>query len=516
MFPRIGCTVRMFSVGRVSGAVCRRILLCGLLAGIVLQSGCAVKARFMKPDEHATRAQKDLKAMFAAEPATNQPLGFEQLLARALKFNLDHRVAKIEQALAMERVDLANTSLWPNGNVSGEVSRRSNDSGGRSQSLLTGEESLEPSTSQERSSRYANVEFVWNVLDFGVSYVTAKQRHEEALIFAEKKRKAGHALARDIFENYLSSFIAQRYMPSLDGLLDEVGVALDKYQRLIDRGVQKRKALFVQRELLKVQGQLWALKEKLVGSKIRLQGLVQVRPGKELVLEQPLSEKVYGPLPMSAADLEAIALKSRPELRIEAFNERVSALEARKELLRLFPGLELGVGGSYDDNKFLFNNSWSTAGLRISWNLLNVLRGGKLRRLRFAERDLAVIRRQALSVAVLMQVRLGIQKYLLQQRKYAQSTKLAAVNAKVWKIERASVKTRTKLELLRAKTEAMLAIIKRESAYAKLMTSRADLLHSIGIDLVPAEAEALPLEQSAVAISEHWREMMDFYFYSKL
>lgn len=493
----------------------RLILLVTIFSAAFTLPGCTIKHRVLSDDDHATRAELDLSAMYAQAPEAQSQVSVEDLLAQALYHNLDHRIAMVEEALAVDQIDIAKLSLWPNGVFNGQAQDRNNQPGGRSQSIISGEESLEPSASQERRSRFGNVEFVWNVLDFGVSYVTAQQRHKERDILHEKRRKATHGLARDVFSAYLSTWVAQRYESVVDELLAELQSMVESYGRLIDKGLKRKKAMVVQRELLAVQGRLWKLKESFSGHRLKLLSLANLPPGAEVDLLDPGQDKNFGPLSLPIGDLESIALRSRPELRVEDYNAHISALEARKEILRMFPGLEFGVGASRDTNKFLFNNSWSNAGMRISWNLMDLARGSKLKKFRYAERDLAILRRQALSVAVLMQVRLAAQKYLLQQRRFVHSTKLAAINSRVWTIDKSSSRTRTKLDVLKSKTEALISIIQRENSYAKLLASRVDMLHSIGIDLIPPMEQVVNQKTAVMAIGRHWKDMMKFYFYSE-
>lgn len=53
---------------------------------------------------------------------------------------------------------------------------RNNDLASSSRSVLTGRQSLEPSTSQDRRRATADLTASWNVLDFGVSYYQAQQQ----------------------------------------------------------------------------------------------------------------------------------------------------------------------------------------------------------------------------------------------------------------------------------------------------------------------------------------------------
>lgn len=55
------------------------------------------------------------------------------------------------------------------------------------------------------------------------------------------------------------------------------------------------------------------------------------------------------------ARLETEALASRPELREQDYQTRISSAETRKAMLRMLPGLEFSAGGHYDSNSFLVN-----------------------------------------------------------------------------------------------------------------------------------------------------------------
>ena len=78
-------------------------------------------------------------------------------------------------------------------------------------------------------------------------------------------------------------------------------------------------------------------------------------------------------LKVELGTLEQEALASRPELREQDYQARISAAETRKAMLRLLPGLEFSAGGHYDSNSFLVNQSWADYGVKVTWNLFNVL-----------------------------------------------------------------------------------------------------------------------------------------------
>jgi outer membrane protein TolC len=74
------------------------------------------------------------------------------------------------------------------------------------------------------------------------------------------------------------------------------------------------------------------------------------------------------------AKLEEMALLQRPELREEDLRKRISADEARKQVLGMLPGISLSYGRQYDsNNRLLFNNSWSEGGVSLAWNLMRLV-----------------------------------------------------------------------------------------------------------------------------------------------
>ncbi|MBD9680864.1 TolC family protein, partial [Pseudomonas sp. PDM18] len=106
-------------------------------------------------------------------------------LARAIKYNLEGRLKVMEQALASRQVDLATFDMLPRMALEAGYAGRNNVSASSSKSVLTNQQSLEPSTSQDRDRDVADLTMVWNVLDFGVSYVSAKQQADQRLILDE-------------------------------------------------------------------------------------------------------------------------------------------------------------------------------------------------------------------------------------------------------------------------------------------------------------------------------------------
>ena len=162
---------------------------CGLAT--LLLSGCSITPEVLTPEEVEQGAAADLNTMFMDQEPVSGPITLYEAIARAVKYNLDHRLKMMEEALAQKQLDLVRYDQLPELTASAGYYSRDNFSGGTSIALTgpnKGDVSLIASTSSEKQVTDVNGILVWNVLDFGVSYVRAQQQSKEVLITEERRR----------------------------------------------------------------------------------------------------------------------------------------------------------------------------------------------------------------------------------------------------------------------------------------------------------------------------------------
>jgi len=135
------------------------------------------------------------------EPVT-QSISLYEAMARALKYNLDHNVAMMEIDLAQSDFDLSRHDVLPQIVANGGYYGRINEAGASSLSLISGRESLEPSTSTDRNVWSGDLTMSWNVLDFGLSKIRSEQLADETLIYEERRRKAIIQIMEDVHRAY--------------------------------------------------------------------------------------------------------------------------------------------------------------------------------------------------------------------------------------------------------------------------------------------------------------------------
>ena len=139
-------------------------------------------------------------------------------MARALKYNLDTQVDLKEETLRLGEKRLAEYDMLPDLVANADYFSRSNQPGATSISLLTGTPSLQPSRSTEKTVFDGDLELSWDILDFGLSYVRAKQRSDEVLIAMEQRRSTVNRVIEDVRSAYWRAVSAERLLGRLSRL----------------------------------------------------------------------------------------------------------------------------------------------------------------------------------------------------------------------------------------------------------------------------------------------------------
>jgi outer membrane protein TolC len=472
------------------------------LALAVALAGCSVVPQPLTPREVRDRFAADQFLIYAAQEPIIGPIDLDTAIARALKYNLDYRLKLMERALAEGLLDVSRYDMLPRLVASAGYTTRSNEAGGTSVSIIDGRETLSPSTSVERSRFLANAEFSWNLLDFGVSYYRAKQLADETLISEERRRRVIQNIVQDVRAAYWRAAGAQRLARETDALLDRVRDALEKSRQAESQGLMPpTQALAYQRALLDATTLLNIRRQELAFSKRELAALMNVTPGTDFVLaEQP--ELALPRPPRNIGELEEVALENRPELREEDYRKRITVAETRRAVLSLLPGVSFDAAYRYDGNKYLYNQSWAEGGVRVFANLLRLIAYPAVERSNEARLSADDARRTALSMAVITQVRVSVQRYELSLVDLEIADEAARVDERLAQYARAALTTRvdSELEAIRTESRAMIARYQRYASYATAQVAYARILNSLGLDVLPDEVPADDVKTLAGAV----------------
>lgn len=476
-----------------------------LCAALVLTACGSVTPRLATQDEVRNRVKDDTGRMYLGQAPITAPVTMEEAVARALKYNLDYRLKKMESALALGLADYASYDMLPKMLASAGYRTRNNDSGGSSIGIVDRVESLRPSTSEERNHTQAGMEFSWNVLDFGVSYYRARQQSDQFLIAEERRRKVVQSMLQDVRAAYWRALGAQRLDQRAQEVLARANQALARSREAeVQRVIAPVLALNYQRALLDATSLLNQRRQDLAFAKNELAALMNVPGGMDFTLADS-TEAALPAAPDNVRQLEELALLQRPELREEDFKKRISADEARKQLLGMLPGVSVDFGARYDSSRYLYNNNWTQGGVGIAWNLMRLAALPSLNKSEAAQLKTDEARRMALSTAIMTQLRVGAERYRLALEDFRLADDAAQVDTRLADYMRASVtaKLDSELEAIRTQARAVLGAYQRANAYANAQIAFGRLYNTLGFDPLPDNFEGDDLARLTDRVRQH-------------
>jgi len=472
------------------------------LAAALLLAGCNMSPVKMTTDEVTQRVQKDQAAMFKGQLPVGGQISYADALARALKYNLDYRLKMMESTMARGLLDVSEMDMLPKLVADAGYNSRSNDSGGTSVGIQDGIVSLRPSTSETRQHFYGRATLSWNALDFGLSYYRAKQAGDAVNIAEERRRKILQNIVQDVRNAYWRALGAQRLLDEADQLTVRIEDALAKSREAEGAGVlPPTQSLAYQRSLLDAQVLVNAKRQEMQLAKSELAALMSLPPGSSYTLVES-ADASLAPAPVDLDKLELYALMNRPELREEDYQARIGQVEAKKQIAALFPSLNLYTGGRYDSNDYLYNSSWADSGLLMSMDLLRLAAIPAINRTNDARQKTDEARRQALSMAVITQVRVSVERYKLAVVDQDLASESSRVDQRMASVSRAGANNRleSELESLRTDSRALVSRFQLASAYAATQAAYGRVLNSVGVDLLPEEVESTDIPTLAKAI----------------
>lgn len=469
--------------------------------GLVLSlAGCAhVVPDPIREQDLVVQAQRDrISAQQGVEPITG-PVTLSQAMARALKYNLDRRARRMEEALAVGQLDASKFDMLPRLMASAGYRHRSEDTTTRAVDSVTGAPSLaNPFISSERDHTATDIGSTWNLLDFGLSYVAAQQNANRVLIAAERRRKASHILLQDVRTAFWRTASAHKLRADIRSSIVLAEEALVDSRKAEDERLRSPiESLRYQRQLLENLRLLEGIDQELASAQIELASLINAPPGTDLQVVEPsgdLSEEILN-APIESLEMTAIA--NNADLREQHYNVRVAQAETRKVYYKLFPNLSLNANLKYDTDKYLVHNNWNETGLQVSLNLLNLMSAPSQMRLADAGVALADQRRVTTHMAVLAQVHLARLYYANALKQFHRADAIWSVDDRINQhaANRAQTENQGKLDKVSNNTTAILSLLRRYQALALAHAAAGKLNAVLGVEPATDSALSLPLDQ---------------------
>lgn len=377
-----------------------------LIVLLINLAGCEWRAS--SPEEMRADIINQFKTGTYA-PIPKEPVSLAVAVEMALHYNLDSNIKEMEQAIKAEEATGAKLSLLPSMTLDFKRSRRSNERAAKSTSFKTKRESVEPSLSSSRINKTYNGTMAWNLLDFGLSFVRARQAEHQMLDSHMQYLRARQRLCLEVSEKYWRLVIASQAIKNAEDLIEKIKLRRKQIERHVATGnLNEMPGLEKQKSLAQTQIQLGQYKRDYAKAYIEFGKQIGMVPGASYSIVLPNVNEVLGAFDYNIKDLEVEALQNRPELIGLCHKEQVQLDEVRATILKMFPNVNLFAAREHDANPFLTHGTWHTLGLSATMNLLSLPQRWKKKRAEHQRVEVIRYKRMAMAVAIVTQVHLTV------------------------------------------------------------------------------------------------------------
>jgi outer membrane protein TolC len=484
----------------------KQILLASCSVLLLGLSGCSVVPVPIAEAERSTATEANVAGITPPEAKVTRPVPLSEAVARAVMHNHDYRSQLLLAAFESKQLDLANWSMAPDVLANAGYRHRDRENLTLSRNTGTGAISTNPSLSEDRSKRIADITFSWNLLDFGLSYMRAQQQADKYLQAAERGRRVRHQIVQETITAWYRAEASQRLQKNIDPMMARVRKALDASRASeTSRAETPLVALNYQRELLDMLQTLDVLKKELTGADAVLAAIIGVRPGTPLSTGK--ADLVMAHQKMPRGELEKIALRQRPDVQAALYQSRITEKDARLAMMSLLPVPNLNFGPSYDSNSYLVHNSWVGASASVAQSLVKPFRYGDTVKLNEARQELDREQGIAITVATLLQVNLAEAQLRVVSEALATADAQLDVAKRIHKqvSDATASQQQPEINLIREDLKLLLTQVRRDLAALEVETARVRLLTSVGQDIVPELNSEADLNLAAQEIRQRGR-----------
>ncbi len=472
--------MRTFTLSSAIPGLCS-LFLAGLLAA------CTVTPEPLTHDERKTRVAADLEFITAKRFVPAQPISLYDAMARAVAFNLQHSVRQIEQDIAKLELEQSNLESYPD--FAGDVGYN--------------RDSEVVSDDTDANIRSASIGVTWNLLDLGVSYARAQQTADRVLVAEERRRKGLQDIIRNVRLAYWKAVGAQRLMTRMIAIERDFSAGLAESRRLEVNSIEtRRRTVSFRRSLIDTVRQLITARKEYGRARLEFAQLINIQPGVNFTLQPAAAQQGIPALPMDITEMASFALANRPELRVEDYNERITEWESREALYGMFPGLDLNFTRSFSTDSGLLTTSWLGAGAQLGMNLFRLFSGPVLMQAAERRGELARRQRLALSVGVLAQVHIAFNEYRETSYQFRLARQISRSDqelSRMANVER-TITEGNQLDVIDVAARQLRSEVEQHRAYVELRRAHGDMLHALGLDIIPDNVPLHDVDKLRVAI----------------
>lgn len=491
-------------------------LLKAALIGIIGLAvvGCTTTPTPFTQEEIDTfAADKRRRAIAEDQVPVTRSIDLYEAMARALKYNLDHRLEMSEVALRYAELSDGQFDMLPDLVARVDWGDRSNIP---FQSSITtdGEVSDILTSSSDPGSYYTDLELGWDILDFGLSYYRSKQNADRVMIAEEQRRSTINRVIEDVRTAYWRAVAAERLLGPLASLEKRAEQALQSAKRQVASGEgDKLEALRYQREMYETVRRAQSIRRDLSVAKNQLAALMNIPQNQVYSVAIPRHVDLRTPITKLSSDkMTEMALRNRPEMREIAYRLRINEVEDDTAVLELLPSIRAYAGLNYDTNVFLLNDNWTGWGARVSWDLMNIARLPRRKAVISGQEALLDARALALTQAIATQVYISNKRFHSLQHESRVARDNHLVSEQIYKQASKEFESGvgSEREFVQENLNAILASLRYDATYAEMQGAFANVYASVGLDAFDgSKTGGESLDELASSLRQLWRKRGD-------
>jgi len=159
----------------------------------------------------------------------------------------------------------------------------------------------------------------------------------------------------------------------------------------------------------------------------------------------------------------------------------------------------------------LLHQNWNEFGLKVSWNLLNFVRGWDELEISEKQEKVSSLRRQTLGMAVMAQVNIAYLDYDEAVTTYYTINNLADLNEQIEKLQRSQSDARNmgELQLIKVELDSLVSGLRRDEQYANVQNALGRLMYSSGVNIFDDLPNTRKIEVLAAELEKTETEWID-------
>lgn len=431
-------------------------------------------------------AEMDIEAIEETIDLPTRPLSLCDIIEIAWERNYDLLVKQQELAVQREFATSEALKMLPPVVFNGEWSARNQNLASTSLFLTTCRDQL-PSTSAEQKVRRWDITGTFSLLNFAVNFFRSKSEEYLTTSICYQYERLSQNLVLDIFRSYWRAIAARK---AADGSIAVINLAKQLQvifnKQIALRNVSEIEGLKLEDRFLAVRINLDSYERTYQSAKAELAGFMGLPLSVNFELADVNIDPNINVALLSVEELEQMALLNRPELYSSDAEEAASRDKVFAAFVQLFPDLDLFSGHNTNLDRFLVHHQWIVTGIRLAWDFMAVpwhiydTRAAKAKRLRDFDERLAI------SIGVMVQVRLAYLKYLDALSLYHLHLEVQEVRERL--LTAANLEyvngEYTEIDIFQYQSDALEGEILTAQAYAELQIALELLNNAVGLPLL--------------------------------